>query len=94
MTTPMEFSERCMVQAADLALLFCGQPDAKVGRALEQMCANLRTELAKEFSAEVDVQKVVDLFADAVLRRKREIETSSFVGEQIRAGGPVQPIWN
>jgi hypothetical protein len=38
------------------------------------MGANLRTELAKEFAADVDVPTVVNLFVDAVLARKREIE--------------------
>jgi hypothetical protein len=75
MTTPqMQFAERCAAVAADLALLYAGQPDEMVTRSLEQMSANLRTSLAKEFSADVDVPKVVALFIDAILARKREIE--------------------
>jgi hypothetical protein len=77
MTPPMEFAERCAAAAADLALAFAGQPDEKVKRPLEQMAANLRTELTKEFSADVDVPRVVELFVDAVLVRKREIETAA-----------------
>jgi hypothetical protein len=74
MTPQMEFAERCAAAAADLALAFAGQPDEKVKRSLEQMAANLRTELTKEFSAEVDVARVVGLFVEAILARKREIE--------------------
>ena len=74
MTHQMEFAQRCAAVAADLALAFAGQPDEKVARSLEQMSANLRTALAKEFSADVDVRRVVDLFVDAILARKREIE--------------------
>ena len=74
MTTPLEFADRCAVAAEELALLFAGHPDEKVARSLEQMGANLRTELAKEFAADVDVPTVVNLFVDAVLARKREIE--------------------
>jgi len=32
--------------------------------------------LAKEFSADVDVPRVVELFIDAILVRKREIEAA------------------
>jgi hypothetical protein len=77
MTTPqMEFAERCAAAAADLALAFAGQPDEQVTRSLAQMAAKLRTELANVFSANVDVPKVVDLFIDAILDRKREIEAA------------------
>jgi hypothetical protein len=41
------------------------------------MAANLRTKWTKEFSADVDVPRVVELFVDAVLVRKREIETAA-----------------
>jgi hypothetical protein len=77
MTTPqMEFAQRCAAAAADLALAFAGQPDEQVTRSLEQMAANLRTKLTKEFSSSVDVPRMVDLFVDAVLVRKREIEAA------------------
>jgi hypothetical protein len=35
-----------------------------------------QTELANVFDASVDVPEVVDLFIDAILVRKREIEAS------------------
>jgi hypothetical protein len=74
MTPQMEFAERCAAAAADLALIYAGQPDEIVTRSLEQMSANLLAKLTKEFSADVDVPKVVELFIDAILARKREIE--------------------
>lgn len=74
MTPQMEFAERCAAVAADLALIYAGQPDEIVTRSLEQMSANLLTKWTKEFSADVDVPKVVELFVDAILARKREIE--------------------
>jgi len=74
MTPQMEFAERCAAVAADLALAFAGQPDEKVSQSLAQMRTNLQTELANVFDASVDVPKVVDLFIDAILARKREIE--------------------
>jgi hypothetical protein len=74
MTPQMEFAQRCAAAAADLALMYAGQPDEIVNRSLEQMAANLRTELTKEFSAAVDVPRVVELFIDAILVRKREID--------------------
>lgn len=77
MTPQLEFAQRCAAAAADLALLYAGQPDEMVTRSLEQMSANLRTALAKEFSADVDVPKVVELFVDAILTRKREIEAAT-----------------
>jgi hypothetical protein len=77
MTTPqMEFAESCAAVAADLALAFAGQPDEKVTQSLAQMRTNLQTELASVFNASVDVPKVVDLFIDAILVRKREIEAA------------------
>ena len=77
MTTPqMEFAQRCAAAAADLALAFAGQPDEKVTQSLEQMAANLHAALTKEFSASVDVPRVVELFIDAILVRKREIEAA------------------
>jgi hypothetical protein len=79
MTTPMQFAERCAAVAADLALAFAGQPDEKVTQSLAQMRTNLQAELANVFDASVDIPKVVDLFIDAILARKREIE---------RAAGP------
>jgi hypothetical protein len=78
MTTPQrQFAERCAAVAAELALAFAGQPDEKVARSLEQMSANLRIKLTKEFSAAVDVPRVVALFVDAVMARKREIEAAT-----------------
>jgi hypothetical protein len=78
MTTPqMQFAERCAAAAADLALAFAGQPDEKVTQSLAQMRTNLQTELANVFDASVDVPKVVDLFIDAILMRKREIEAAA-----------------
>jgi hypothetical protein len=65
---------RCAAVAADLALAFAGQPDEKVTQSLAQMRTNLQTELANVFDASVDISRVVDLFIDAVLVRKREIE--------------------
>ena len=77
MTTPqMQFAERCAAVAADLALAFAGQPDEKVTQSLALMRTNLRTALAKEFSAAVDVPRMVELFIDAILVRKREIEAA------------------
>ena len=77
MTTPqMQFAERCAAVAADLALAFAGQPDEQVTRSLDQVRTNLQTKLAKEFSADVDVPRVVELFIDAILVRKREIEAA------------------
>ena len=77
MTPQMEFAERCAAVAADLALAFAGQPDEKVTQSLAQMRTNLQTELANVFDASVDVPKVVDLFIDAILVRKREIEATA-----------------
>jgi hypothetical protein len=74
MTPQVEFAERCAAAAADLALAFAGQPDEMVTRSLEEMSANLRTKLANVFDASVDIPRVVDLFIDAILARKREIE--------------------
>jgi len=76
MTPQMEFAQRCAAVAADLALAFAGQPDEQVTRSLDQMRTNLQTELTKEFSASVDVPRVVELFIDAILVRKREIEAA------------------
>jgi hypothetical protein len=76
MTPQMEFAQRCAAVAADLALAFAGQPDEKVTQSLAQMRTNLQTELANVFDASVDVPKVVDLFIDAILVRKREIEAT------------------
>jgi len=73
MTTPLEFAQRCAAAAADLALAFAGQPDEKVTQSLAQMRTNLQTELANVFAADVDVPRVVDLFVDAILARKREM---------------------
>jgi hypothetical protein len=74
MTTPMQFAERSAAVAADLALAFAGQPDDQVTQSLAQMRTNLQTELANVFDASVNVPRVVDLFIDAILARKREIE--------------------
>jgi hypothetical protein len=57
-------------------LAFAGQPDEDVTRSLEQMRTNLQTKLVSVFDASVDIPKVVDLFIDAVLVRKREIEAA------------------
>jgi hypothetical protein len=77
MTTPqMEFAQRCAAVAADLALAFAGQPDEQVTQSLDQMRTNLQTELENVFDASVDVPRVVELFIDAVLVRKREIEAA------------------
>jgi hypothetical protein len=73
----MQFAERCAAVAADLALAFAGQPDEKVTQSLARMRTNLQTELANVFDASVDVPKVVDLFIDAILVRKREIEAAA-----------------
>jgi hypothetical protein len=74
MTPQMEFAERCAAVAAELALAFAGQPDDQVTQSLAQMRTNLQTELANVFDASVNVPRVVDLFIDAILARKREIE--------------------
>jgi hypothetical protein len=74
MTTQMEFAQRCAAAAADLALAFAGQPDDQVTQSLAQMRTNLQAELANVFDASVNVPRVVDLFIDAILARKREIE--------------------
>jgi len=77
MTPPqMEFAERCSAAAADLALMYAGQPDEMVTQSLARMRTNLQTELANVFDASVDIPKVVDLFIDAILARKREIEAT------------------
>lgn len=81
MTTEAEFAERCAIAAADLALLYAGQPDEKVTRSLAQLRSSLNRDLAKVFAAGADIPTAVNLFIDAILVRKREIEAAGSVPE-------------
>jgi hypothetical protein len=74
MTPQMEFAQRCAAVAADLVLAFAGQPDEQVTQSLAKMRTSLQTKLVSVFDASVDIPRVVDLFIDAILVRKREIE--------------------
>jgi len=75
MTTPLEFAQRCAAAAADLALAFAGQPDEKVDPIARADAGPIyRPNWPMYSPADVDVPRVVDLFVDAILARKREMK--------------------
>jgi hypothetical protein len=60
---------------ADLALLYAGEPDAKVASSLVGVRANLEAKLANvKFGTAVDVRALADRFIQAILERKAAIE--------------------
>ena len=67
------FVERCVKAAADMALAFMGEPDAKVHAHLEQGRESLTTKLAAELGAET-AAAIVDALIKAVLAQKHELE--------------------
>ena len=67
------FIERCTAAAADLALFFVGQPEEKMIQSLHEVRANLETDLAETFSADI-AGMIAAAFVDAVVCRRREIE--------------------
>jgi hypothetical protein len=80
MTTPTEFAERCGAVAAELALFYAGEPDEKVALLLAALRTNIQAELAKIFAAGADIPAAVDLFIEAILSHKHEIEASALGG--------------
>lgn len=72
----MTFTERVEATAADLALLYAGEPDDKVERSLAQLRVNLEVQLSKIFAG-ADMAAAVDLFIDAVLTSRRQIEAGA-----------------
>ncbi len=77
MTTPADFAARCAATAAELALFYAGEPDEKVASSLAAMRTNMQAELSKLFAAGADIPAAVDLFIEAILARKREIEAGA-----------------
>jgi hypothetical protein len=69
------FIDRCVASASDLALAFTGVPDEAMLAQLYQVRANLETELAETFGAEVAAQ-MAQAFVAAVIGRKREIDAA------------------
>jgi hypothetical protein len=68
-------AKRCAASASDLALLYAGQPDAKVASSLAEVRANLEAKLAKvRFGADVDVGALVERFVASILDQKAAIE--------------------
>jgi hypothetical protein len=72
MTPQMEFAERCAAAAADLAVLYAGEPEEKMLAALSETRQNLATELTGTFGAEGAAQ-LADRFVAAVVSRRREL---------------------
>jgi 7-keto-8-aminopelargonate synthetase-like enzyme len=75
MTTQVEFVERCVAAAADLALFFVGAPENEMLVSLHEVRANLEAELAEAFGAEV-AALMAQAFVAAVVGRRREIEAA------------------
>jgi hypothetical protein len=76
MTTPEEFSARCVAVASDLALLFAHEPDEKVESSLARMRVNLVANLANVFPTypASRVAEFVDQLILTIQARRREIE--------------------
>jgi hypothetical protein len=70
--TPQMFAERCAAVAADLAVLYAGEPEEKMLAALSQTRQNLAAELTETFGAEV-AASFADRFVAAVVSRRREL---------------------
>jgi hypothetical protein len=70
-----EFIDRCVTAAADLALYFVGAPDEQMLASLHQTRANLETDLAETFGAEV-ATAIAEAFVATVIRRRRELEAA------------------
>jgi hypothetical protein len=71
MTPQMEFAQRCAAAAADLALLYAGEPEEKMLAALSQTRQNLAAELTETFGADV-AALFADRFVATVIGRRRE----------------------
>jgi hypothetical protein len=76
MDTPAEFVTRCVDAAADLALLFVGEPEEKMLATLQQTRANLEAELSESFGPDM-AAAVAQAFVKAVIGRRREIEAAA-----------------
>jgi hypothetical protein len=73
MTPEAEFIQRSVAAAADLALLFVGEPEEKMLAALSQTRQNLARELSEAFGVEA-AASFADAFVAAVAGHRREIE--------------------
>jgi hypothetical protein len=85
MITKTEFIDRSVKSAADLALLFAGEPDSKVASTLATIRANLETQLSEPLGPDIAV-KFAAGFVEAVAGRRREIECAGASGwkQQLR----------
>jgi hypothetical protein len=72
MTPQMMFAERCAAAAADLALLYAGEPEELITAALSQTRENLASELAETFGAE-GAALFAAKFVETVIGRRREL---------------------
>jgi hypothetical protein len=72
MTPEAEFIQRMVASAADLALFFSGEPEAKMIAVLSQTRESLATELSDQFGAEI-AASIADAFVAAVAGHRREI---------------------
>jgi hypothetical protein len=72
MTPQMEFTQRCAAAAADLALLYAGEPEEKVLAALSETRQNIAAELAETFGAE-GAALFAAKFVETVIGRRREL---------------------
>jgi hypothetical protein len=76
-----EFINRCVSSAADLALLFVGEPYDKMFAALCQTRENLSSELSASFGPEVALL-IAEAFVAAVVGRKAELERGAAIQER------------
>jgi hypothetical protein len=70
--TPQMFAERCAAAAADLALIYAGEPEEKMLAALSQTRRNLAAELTETFGAEAAAM-FADRFVAAIVGRRRQL---------------------
>jgi hypothetical protein len=70
-----EFIKNTVALANGYALWFAGVPDAEMMPFLDMARANMTTDLAQKFGAEV-ATAVAEAFIVAVLRQKRDLEAA------------------
>src|SRR5258706_11916820 len=73
---PSAFVSSFVAAAADLALLFVGEPEEKMLATLHQTRANLETQLAEQFGPDIFAQ-IAAAFVKAVIGRKAEIDAAA-----------------
>jgi hypothetical protein len=76
MQVTQESITQWVVAAEDLALLFAGQPEAKVASSLAEVRQNLEAQLTNAGFG-VDMHSLLDRFIQTILDRKAEIEQSA-----------------